>query len=222
MSTRTLPLTDELYPYLIEHSLREPPVLARLRDRTARLPLVNMQISPEQGQFLALLVRLIGARRCLEIGTFTGYSSTAVALALPRSARVVCLDVSAEWTAIARETWREAGVEEKIELRLGQATEFLATWNQQDAPPEFDFVFIDADKANYLTYYESVLGLLRPGGLIAVDNTLWGGRVAAPDVDDAQTRAIRAFNDLLLGDQRVDLSLVPIGDGLTLARKREV
>lgn len=220
MSARTLPLDDSLYGYLLDHSLREAPELARLREDTRRMPQANMQISPEQGQFLALLVRLIGARCCLEVGTFTGYSSTVVALALPADGRILCLDVSEEYTARAREAWREAGVEEKIELRLAPARESLDALLAEGAAGSFDFAFIDADKENYRHYYEAALELLRPGGLIAVDNTLWGGSVADPADTKPDTVAIRAFNDALHADERVDLSLVPIGDGLSLARKR--
>ena len=220
MSARTLTLTDTLHAYLLEHSLREPAVLARLRERTAGLPRAGMQISPEQGQFMALLVRLLGARQCLEVGTFTGYSSTAVALALPADGRILCMDVSAEYTEHARAAWREAGVADKIELRLAPALDTLGELIAAGAAGRYDFAFVDADKGNYLRYYEAALTLLRPGGLIAVDNTLWGGAVAEPDDREADTVAIRRFNDALLRDERVDLSLVPIGDGLTLARKR--
>jgi predicted O-methyltransferase YrrM len=219
MSARTLPLTDALYKYLLDHSLREPAVLERLRLETQRLEHASMQISPEQGQFLALLVRLTGARRCLEIGTFTGYSSTAIALALPVEGQVLCLDVNEEWTARARRAWREAGVADKVELRLAPALDTLSGLRGGGAG-SFDFAFIDADKANYGRYYEAVLELLRPGGLVAVDNTLWGGRVADPAAKDADTAAIREFNDRAHRDERVDVALVPIGDGLTLARKR--
>lgn len=220
MSARTLPLTDALYQYLLEHSLREPAVLERLRVETQRLERASMQISPEQGQFLALLVRLVGARHCLEIGTFTGYSSTAVALALPPDGRLLCLDVNEEWTARARRAWSDAGVADKVELRLAPALDSLDALNEEGASGRFDFAFIDADKGNYGRYYEAVLELLRPGGLVAVDNTLWGGRVADPEADDADTRAIREFNDRVHGDARVDAVLLPLGDGLTLARKR--
>jgi len=220
MSARTLAMTDALYDYLLGHSLREPAVLARLREATQQMPQASMQISPEQGQFMALLVRLIGARRCLEVGTFTGYSSTVVALALPVDGRVLCLDVSEEFTRHAREAWREAGVEDKIELRLAPARDTLAKLIDDGEAGQFDFAFVHADKATYPHYYESALTLLRPGGLIAVDNTLWSGRVADPADTSEDTRAIRAFNERVHGDERVDVSLVPIGDGLTLARKR--
>lgn len=220
MSARTLAMTDALYDYLLAHSLREPGVLTRLRDVTQAMPQASMQISPEQGQFMALLVRLMGARRCLEVGTFTGYSSTAVALALPADGRVVCLDVSEEFTRHARAAWREAGVEDKIELRLAPARETLAELLANGEAGRFDFAFIDADKANYPHYYEAALELLRPGGLVAVDNTLWSGHVADSGDTSEDTESIRAFNDRVHGDERVDVSLVPIGDGLTLARKR--
>jgi predicted O-methyltransferase YrrM len=215
-----LSLTDDVYRYLLEHSVREPAALARLRAATAKLPMAQMQIGPEQGQFMQMLVRLIGARRCIEVGTFTGYSSLAVALALPGDGRIVACDVSAEWTAMARQYWRDAGVDSKIDLRLQPALQTLDDLLAEGQANRFDFAFIDADKANYLAYYERVLQLLRPGGLAAVDNTLWSGDVANPEVNDSDTTALRAFNDRVYADERVDLSLVPIGDGLTLLRKR--
>ena len=220
MSNRTLSLDNALYHYLLDASLREHPVLARLRAETARHPQVNMQIAPEQGQFMALLVRLMGATRCLEIGVFTGYSSLAVALALPAEGRIMACDVSEEYTAVARRYWAEAGVAERIELRLAPALETLDALLAGGAAGSYDFAFIDADKEAYAGYYERALQLLRPGGLIAVDNTLWDGAVADPADQSADTVAIRAFNERLHQDARVDLSLVPIGDGLTLARKR--
>lgn len=220
MSTKTLPLTESLQAYLLEHSLREPPVLERLRAVTAALPNSNMQISPEQGQLMQLLVKLIGARRCIEIGTFTGYSSLAVALALPADARIVACDVNSDWTGIARQFWREAGVESRIDLRLQPALRTLDELQREGVAP-FDFAFIDADKANYLAYYEKLLGLMRPGGLIAVDNTLWSGRVADASDKTDDTKALRAFNDRVHRDERVDLSLLPVGDGLTLLRKKD-
>jgi predicted O-methyltransferase YrrM len=179
-----------------------------------------MQIAPEQGQFMALLVRLLGARRCLEVGVFTGYSTLAVALALPPEGRVIACDISAEYTAIARRHWDAAGVAGRIELRLGPAADTLDALLAAGGAGSYDFAFIDADKPAYPAYYERCLALLRPGGLIAVDNTLWGGAVADPADQEADTRAIRAFNGRLHGDARVDLSLAPIGDGLSLARKR--
>jgi caffeoyl-CoA O-methyltransferase len=220
MSTRTINLDDALYSYLVDVSVHEPPVLARLREETSRLPEFQMQIAPDQGQFMALLVKLIGARRCLEIGTFTGYSSLAVALALPDDGRLVACDISEKWTSVARRYWAEAGVASRIELRLKPALQTLDELRSARPPIAFDFAFIDADKTNYARYYEATLGLLRPGGLIAIDNTLWSGQVANPSFHDEDTEALRAFNLKLHDDDRIDLSLVPIGDGLTLARKR--
>jgi len=220
MSNRTLPLDDRLYDYLLKKSLREPSALAKLRAETASHPRVNMQIAPEQGQFMQMLVRLMGARRTIEVGVFTGYSSLAVALALPDDGRVLACDISEEYTGIARRHWQDAGVAHKIELVLAPA---LATLDARLAAGEagrYDFAFIDADKGGYYAYYERLLRLIRPGGLIAVDNTLWSGAVADPGDRDADTLAIREFNDRLLADQRIDLSLLPIGDGLTLARRR--
>ena len=220
MSRRSIVLTDALYEYLLSVSLREPELLARLRQETARQEMARMQISPEQGQFMFLLLRLIGATRCLEIGVFTGYSSLVTSLALPEDGRIVACDVSEEWTAVARRYWREAGVEPKIDLRIAPALETLDRLVEAGETGRFDFAFIDADKESYLSYYERVLQLLRPGGLLAVDNVLWSGRVADPEVSDADTAALRHFNESLHRDERIDLSLVPIGDGLTLARKR--
>ncbi|SUS07673.1 O-methyltransferase MdmC [uncultured Defluviicoccus sp.] len=220
MSKRTITLDDRLYDYLHAVSLREPALLARLREETAALPEARMQIAPEQGQFMAMLVRLMNAREILEIGTFTGYSALAMALALPPDGHIVACDVSAEWTAIGRRYWREAGIAERIELRLAPAIETLEALLADGGEDRFDFAFIDADKSGYRAYYEACLKLVRPGGLIVVDNTLWDGRVADDSVQDANTCAIRAFNAALHDDVRVDLSLVPIGDGLTLARRR--
>jgi predicted O-methyltransferase YrrM len=220
MSNRSIPLTDSLYEYLLEVSLRESAVQLRLREETAADPSARMQISPEQGQFMGLLARLLGARCCIEVGVFTGYSSLCVAAALPEDGRIVACDVSERWTAIARRYWDEAGVAHKIDLRLAPALETLDGLVAAGECGRYDFVFIDADKASYLDYYERALRLLRSGGLVAVDNTLWYGRVADPEVADEDTVAIRHFNEHLHRDERVDLSLVPIGDGLTLARKR--
>lgn len=220
MSARTLSLTDDIYRYLLEHSSREPAILARLRKVTASLSTANMQIGPEQGQLMQFLVRLIGARRCIEIGTYTGYSSLAVALALPGDGSLIACDISAEWTQIARQFWKEAGVDTRIDLRLQPAAKTLDELLMAGAVSSFDFAFIDADKTGYVAYYERLLDLMRPGGLIAVDNTLWGGEVANAETNDADTNALRAFNDHVHADARVDLSLVPIGDGLTLLRKR--
>lgn len=220
MSRRTITMTDPLYAYLLDVSLREADVLRRLREETAPLPLAGMQISPEQGQFMALLVQMLGARRILEVGTFTGYSALTLALALPPEARIVACDVSVEWTAIARRYWAEAGVAERIDLRLAPALETVRALLNEGRAGTFDFAFIDADKQNYQTYYEQSLILVRPGGVIAIDNVLWGGSVVDPDKHDPDTEAIRAFNAALHADPRIDLSLVPIGDGLTLARRR--
>jgi caffeoyl-CoA O-methyltransferase len=220
MSRRTEPLTDEVYDYLIRVSLRETDVLRRLREETAQLEQADMQIGPEQGQLMALLVELLGATRVLEIGTFTGYSALAMALALPESGRVVACDVSEEWTRVARRFWAEAGVSHKIDLRLAPALETLDALLADGRAGDFDFAFIDADKENYATYFERSLELVRVGGLVAIDNVLWSGKVADPEVTDADTQAIRSLNAKLKDDERVSLSLVPIGDGLTLARKR--
>jgi predicted O-methyltransferase YrrM len=221
MTDRRLQITDEIHRYLIEHSVREPEVLARLRAATASLPQAQMQIGPDQGQLMALLAKLVGAQRCIEIGVFTGYSSLAVALALPADGRILACDVSEEWTAIARRFWREAGVEHKIELKLQPAVRTLEQLLAAGEAGRYDFAFIDADKPAYDTYYELLLKLLRPGGLIALDNTLWSGRVTNPDDGDPNTVALRALNDKLHRDERIDVSLLPVGDGLTLARKRE-
>jgi caffeoyl-CoA O-methyltransferase len=220
VSNRSIGLDDDVYRYLLKVSLRETPELAALRRRTADHPMAEMQIAPEQGQFMALLVRLIGARRCLEVGVFTGYSSLAVAEALPADGRIVACDVSEEYTAIARESWDRAGVADKIDLRLAPALETLDALLAAGDAGSFDFAFIDADKVNYQGYYERSLALIRPGGLVAVDNTLWSGSLVEPSEDDANAQALAAFNARLLGDERVDLSLLPLADGLTLARKR--
>ena len=217
---RAITMTDELYRYLLGHSLRDHPVLRELREETAKLPMAGMQIGPDQGQFLGLLARLVGAKRCLEVGVFTGYSSLAVAMALPDDGTILALDVSEEWTAIARRYWKKAGVEHKIDLRIGKALSTLDTLISLRESGRYDFAFIDADKTNYLPYYERCLELVRRGGLIAVDNTLWSGRVADPANEEADTVALRAFNEALHKDERVDLSLLPVGDGVTLARKR--
>jgi predicted O-methyltransferase YrrM len=220
MSKRSISLTDSLYDYLLSVSLREPDLLLKLREETAADPAANMQISPEQGQFMGLLARLMGARRCLEIGVFTGYSSLAIALALPEDGRIVACDISEKWTSVARRYWAAAGVAHKIDLRLATAMETLDRLLADGEAGTFDFAFIDADKENYVGYYERALQLLRSGGLVVADNTLWSGRVADPENAEADTVALRHFNELLHGDSRVDLSLVPIGDGLSLARKR--
>ena len=220
MSNRSITLTDSLYDYMNEVSLREPLLLLALREETSELTQRSMQIAPEQGQFMALVARLIGARRCLEVGVFTGYSSLATALALPDDGRIVACDVSEEWTSVARRYWKRAGVEHKIDLRLAPGARTVDALLAQGQAGTFDFAFIDADKTNYLEYYERTLALLRTGGLVLVDNTLWSGRVADPEIADADTVALRHFNEVLHRDERVDLSLLPLGDGLTLARKR--
>ena len=220
MTARALQLDARLRRYLAAHGARETPVQRALRRETARLPQAQMQIGAEQGALMQLLVRLSGARRCLEIGTFTGYSALAVALALPAGGRVVCCDLSESWTAVARRHWKKAGVARKIDLRLAPALATLDRLLAEGRAGEFDFAFIDADKSNYLNYYERCLRLVRRGGLILADNTLWGGSVADPRNQSADTRAIRAFNRKLLRDPRVDMALLPVGDGLTLARKR--
>jgi caffeoyl-CoA O-methyltransferase len=219
MTRRTLPLDDALYEYLLAHSLREHPELAALREATRTHPRANMQIAPEQGQLMALLVKLIGARRTIEVGVFTGYSALAVALALPADGRILACDVSDEYTRIAREYWQRAGVAHKIELVLAPAAQALAARIAAGEAGTYDFAFIDADKTGYDGYYEQCLQLLRPGGLIAIDNVLWQGAVARPAESD-DTRALQALNDKLHRDQRIDLALLPIADGLTLARKR--
>lgn len=220
MSDRTLTMTDEIERYLLDRGTREPEAMVRLRETTRALPDAKMQIGPEQAQLMALLVRLIGARRCIEVGVFTGYSSLAVALALPADGHLLACDVSEEWTAIARRFWREAGVERKIELVLAPAADTLAARIAGGEAGTYDFAFIDADKGGYATYYERVLALLRPGGLVAVDNTLWSGKVAGQGPADSTTRTLRAFNDMIHADERVDIAMLPVGDGLTLARKR--
>ena len=220
MSNRSITLTDSLYDYLLSVSLREVPVLERLRQETAADPRAIMQISPEQGQFMALIARLIGARRCLEVGVFTGYSSLVTALALPEDGRIVACDVSEEWTSVARRYWREAGVAHKIDLRLAPALQTLDGLLAAGEAGRYDLAFIDADKENYGRYYERVLELLRPNGLVMFDNTLWSGKVADSKFDDDDTVALRELNRRLHTDQRVDVSLTPIGDGLTLVRKR--
>ncbi len=221
MSNRSIPLTDSLYEYLLAVSLREPALLGELRAETARDPEnVQLQIAPEQGQFMALLVRLIGARRCLELGVFTGYSSLVTALALPEDGCLVACDVSEEWTAVARRYWQRAGVAHKIDLRLAPALVTLDALLAQGDAGSFDFAFLDADKERYPTYYERILALLRPGGLLAIDNTFWSGKVADPRETDSETAALRLLNEQLHRDGRIDLAMLPVADGLTLVRKR--
>jgi len=219
MSNRTLNLDDRLYDYMLGVSLREHPQLAALRAATASHAMARMQISPEQGQLMALLVRAIGAQRTIEVGTFTGYSALAVALALPAHGKVLACDISEEFTAIGRPYWQRAGVAQKIELVIAPARATLDARIAAGEAGSYDFAFIDADKASYAAYFERCLALLRPGGLIAVDNVLWSGRVAAASTDE-DTVALQQLNRALHVDERIDLSMLPIGDGLTLARKR--
>jgi len=219
MTRRTLQIDDRIFQYVLDHSLREHPVQAALRAATGSHPLAGMQISPDQGQFLALLIKLLGARRTIEVGTFTGYSALTVALALPEDGRLLACDISEEYTSIGRPYWRQAGVERKIELVLGPALATLDARLAAGEQAEYDFAFIDADKANYDGYYERCLRLVRAGALIAFDNTLWGGAVATAS-KDADTLALQALNSKLHGDERVDIALLTVGDGLTLARKR--
>ena len=219
MAHRTLTLDDTLRAYLVAHSVREIPAQSALRDATREHPHAGMQIGPEQGQLMALLVRLIGARRCIEVGVFTGYSALTVALALPADGYILACDVSDAYTRVGRPFWEAAGVADRIDLRLGPALGTLDACLAAGEAGRFDFAFIDADKAGYDAYYERCLQLLRPGGLIAIDNVLWGGSVARPASDD-DTRALQALNDKLHRDERIDLAMLPVGDGLTLARKR--
>lgn len=221
MSSTHITLNEELSDYLRKVSLREPDVLRRLREETAPLELARMQITPEQGQFMALLVRMIGGRKTLEVGVFTGYSSLCVALALPSSGKIIACDVSEEWTSIAQRYWKEAGVENKIDLRLAPAVKTLDGLIANGGEGTFDFCFIDADKENYANYYERALRLMRKGGVIGFDNVLWHGRVIDSTVNDADTVAIRKLNGQLHADERVSISMLPIGDGLTLAVKRD-
>ena len=221
MSRTTLSINESVSDYLLSVSLREADVLRELRDETASHPNANMQISPEQGQFMQMLVRLIGAKKVVEVGVFTGYSSLAVALALPETGRIVACDVSEEYTSIARRYWEKAEIADKVDLRLAPAVETLDHLLKHDQGAEtFDMAFIDADKESYLLYYERILKLLRPGGLMLVDNVLWSGLPADPEHHDSNTDAIREFNAFLFQDERIDLSLLPLADGLTLARKR--
>lgn len=220
MSNQTINLTDRLYRYMLSVSLREPALLKSLRETTYRLSSHGMQISPEQGQLMAFLIELIAAKKTLEIGVYTGYSALVVALALPETGKMIACDINKETTSIAQDFWQRAGVAHKIDLKLAPALEILENLIKQNHSNSFDFVFIDADKRNYLNYYEHSLTLLRPGGIILVDNVLWGGKVAEESTYDEQTLSIRAFNQAIHQDKRVSLCLLPIGDGLTLLRKR--
>jgi len=219
MTSKSIGLPDPIHRYVLEWGLREPEVLARLREETATHPRAQMQIAPEQGAVLGLLVDLLGARRCLEIGTFTGYSSLAVALALPDDGTIVCCDVSDEYTSVARRYWAEAGVAHKVDLRLGPAVDTLDGLLADGRAGTFDLAFIDADKPGYPTYWERCLALVRPGGVIAIDNVLWGGAVADPARDDADTRTMRRVNETVASDPRVRHVLLAIADGMTIARR---
>lgn len=220
MSNVSVGLPDDLQSYLVRVGVREPEILQRLREETAPLPMAQMQIAPEQGAFMSLLVELIGARRCLELGTFTGYSSLAVAMAMPADGRIVCCDISDEWTSIARRYWAEAGVADKVDLRLGPALDTLDGLLADGQAGSFDFAFLDADKENYPVYYERIIDLLRPGGLLAIDNVFGGGRITDDANRDPRIEATRRMNERAATDERVSIALVPIADGLTLARKR--
>lgn len=219
MTQRSLQLDDALYQYLLDVSLRESPLLARLRAETAQLSEARWQIAPEQGQFMALLVRLFGARRIVEVGTFTGYSAICLADAMGPQGQLICCDLPGDYHATARRYFAEAGLAERIQWRMGPALDSLAAL-EGEGQGDFDLIFVDADKANYPTYLEQALRLLRQGGLLLFDNTLWSGRVLQPQPDSADTRAIQALNRALKDDARVELSLLPLGDGLTLCRKR--
>jgi predicted O-methyltransferase YrrM len=220
MTKQTTGLEETLAEYMQSISLREPDILRQLREETAKLSMAQMQISPEQGQFMALLVQLMGAKKTLEIGVFTGYSALAVALALPVDGKVIACDISEEYTAIAKDFWGRAGVSEKIDLRIAPALETLEKLIAEGETGSFDLAFIDADKRSYENYYERALTLLRPGGLILIDNVLWSGKVTDPTITDKQTQAIREFNQKIHQDSRISLSVMAIADGLTLALKR--
>ena len=220
MSTKTILMDDQLLEYLRQNSVREPVVLRELREETQKLSNSGMQISPEQGQLMAMLVKLVNARKIVEIGTFTGYSSTVMALAMPEDSQLIAFDISEEYTRTARRFWKKAGVDQRVKLVLGNAKESLKDFLQTGEQESVDLAFIDADKSSYAEYYECCLKLIRTGGLILVDNVLWSGQVADASNHDKDTEASRIFNAALSSDQRVDLCMVPIGDGLTIARKR--
>ena len=218
MSSRTIPMTDAIYDYYLGASLREDDVLARLRAKTSEHPEGNMRISPEQGQFMRFLVRLIGARQAIEIGTYTGYSTLSVALAMPAGSRLVACERRPQWPRIGQPYWEEAGVGVIIDLRIGKAVETLTAMVDAGEAGQYDFAFIDGDKKNYINYYELCLKLVRPGGVIAIDNMLWSGRLVDQSLDDPAANAIRDLNEMIRDDERVDSSLLPIGDGLALVR----
>ncbi len=220
MANKTINLSTQLHQYLLENSLREPAVMKRLRDKTAKLPECNMQIAPEQGQFMQLLIHLMGAKRVLEVGTFTGYSALAMAWALPVEGELICCDLNSKWAAIGRAFWEEAGVEEKITFLEGDARRSLSELLDSGGENSFDLAFIDADKENYQNYFEQCLLLVRKGGLILIDNTLWNGAVCDPNNQSLATRSIREFNRIIVTDERILLSQLPLGDGLTMALKK--
>ncbi len=220
MSGKSIGLSDELQAYLLRWGVREPDILRRLREETQALPQHNMQIAPEQGAFLAFMVELTGARRCLELGTFTGYSSLAVALALPADGTLLCCDVSDEWTGIARRYWAEAGVADRVELRLGPALDTLDALLAGGAESTYDLAFVDADKVTYPAYYDRLLRLVRPGGLMLWDNVFMAGEVLDAGADDANVRAVQELNERLAGDERIGLSMLPLADGVTMVRRR--
>ena len=219
MTIQTLNLTPQLHEYLLSVSVKEAPILKEIRDKSANHPLGKMQIAPEQAQFLQLLIKLIGAKTILEIGVFLGYSSSAIALSLPEDGKLIACENNPEFAEIARQHWEKAKLEDKINLRLGSALDTLEALKEEGYKEYFDFIFIDADKSNYYNYYEKSLDLLRKGGLMVIDNVLWHGRVADPEINDNRTKRMREFNRKLFEDERIELSLLPIGDGLTLARK---
>jgi predicted O-methyltransferase YrrM len=219
LSNRTLSIDDRLYDYLRDVAINEPELLGQLREETAQLEYAEMQISPEQGQFMSLLIKLMGVKRAIEIGTFTGYSSICVASAMGEGGKLICCDISPQWTAVADKYWSLAGLKDRIELHTQPAEATLQRLLDDGDEKSFDFVFIDADKQNYIKYYEIALRLLRKGGIIAVDNTLWSGAVADPENTEPGTRAIRRFNEMIKEDKRVSKSLLTIGDGLTLILK---
>jgi predicted O-methyltransferase YrrM len=218
--SRYSPFDERTYQYLLSNSVREPEAARRLREETQQLANAQMQIGPDQGQFMQLLVQLLGARKTLEVGVFTGYSALWVAWGLPDEGRIIACDINEKYTAVARRYWKEAGVDQKIDLRIGPALGTLDELLKANQAGTFDFAFIDADKTNYENYYERAVQLLRAGGLIAIDNTLWSGAVADPNVNDADTVAIRQLNQKLHRDERVTVSMLTVGDGLTLAMKR--
>jgi len=221
MGTDTLLLSESVHAYLQSNSLREPEVLRRCRKETSSLEEARMQLSPEQGQFLSFLVELTGVKRAIEVGTFTGYSALCVATSMPADGILVACDISERWTAIAQRYWQDAKIDKKIDLRIGPAVETLDGLLSDGEAESYDFALIDADKGNYEVYYERILRLVRSGGLIAVDNVLWSGKVADLSNQDSATLSIRSLNEKVLRDERVSLTMLPIGDGMTLVRKRD-